>query len=165
MIHTHKVYEMPAEESSMYKPDKADGDDDEDYNESLAQMYDTVLASMDRAKYRQRKTSILHWNKHKDEPKQSDNLSTSTASSDGTISILDHASSDETIAARAALCFSRDEADGVMKQVPTTRTFCIRGKGRRLGFIVRLWRARCGTKSDEAPVYDNNPRLETVQPC
>jgi hypothetical protein len=133
-----------------YQLNGYDDDDEEEDMETLMQIYDTVLASIDLAKY-QRTKSIFRRNESdyvRLEPKHNDNLSTSTASSDGTISHRDRVSSDET-------------SSGLM----TTREMPPNIRG---GFMVRVqktWRALRGNKPYEPLISDYKPRSKTRQPC
>lgn len=141
---------MRDEVSMKYQLNGHDNEEDDEDIESLTQIYDTMLASMDLATYHRTK-SIFRRNESdyvRLEPKQSDNLSTSTASSDGTISHRDRVSSDET-------------SSGLMntKDMPPT----IRG-----GFMVRLqktWRAIRGNNRYESLISDYKPRSKTLEPC
>ena len=132
-----------------YHDEDDDGDDDEDM-ESLTQIYDTVLASMDLAKYHRTK-SIFRCNVpdyiHL-EPKQSGNISTSTARSEGTISHRDRVTSDGI-------------TSGLMKTKEMHPT--IRGR-----FVVRLhrtWRALRGKKPYEDLFSVYEPRSHSLQTC
>jgi hypothetical protein len=144
-----KMRDEVAMKYQLFGYDDDDDDDDEDI-ETLTQIYNTVLASMDLAKY-QRTKSIFRWNELdyvRLEPKQRDNVSTSTASSDGTISHRDRVSSDEA-------------TSGLMntKEMPPS----IRGR-----FKVRLqktWRALRGKKPYEALISDYKPHSQCLEPC
>lgn len=134
---------------------------DAEYNETLSQIYDTVLASLDHRSKQQRKKALFRRSesdegRFEDGGPKSDNSSTSTASSDGT-----PGHHYETFEAMK----TQDEEPpalllgGVMKGSATNL---------KKGIVVRLqrsWRALRGCKPIEVFLHEARYPSEVRHPC
>lgn len=158
MIDLTKLVKMKNVNSSSHKRSTLNGDHhDTEYNETLSQMYNTVLTSLDhRAVKANRKNSIFRRMEPDDVEPKSDNSSTSTASSDG--SPRHH--------------YEAFEAVKTSDQKDTPASFlggAIKGYASELkrGVVVRLqrWKSVRGCKSTEVFLHEARYPSEVRSTC